>query len=69
MELNTILYTTMIKAHSKTFQLEKALMLFNEMTSQMKTNMAVAPNNISFNSLIDCCIRCFNMPKAAEIFN
>lgn len=29
----------------------------------------IQPNNVTFNSLIDCCVRCDNMHKAMEIFN
>lgn len=39
------------------------------MLLEMKTHPAVAPNTITFNSLLDCCVRCFDMPLAASIFN
>lgn len=66
--LNTILYTTMIKAYSKAFQLEHAIELYNQMMQEKATNPDVTPNNVTFNSLLDCCVRCFNMPQAQVIF-
>lgn len=69
MPLNTVIYTTMIKAFSKEWQLDKALGLYDQMLSEMKENPSVAPNTITYNSLIDICVRCFNMPKAYEIFD
>jgi len=39
------------------------------MISEMATNPHVAPNTVTYNSLIDICVRCFNMEKAYQIFN
>ena len=55
-QLNTIIYTTMIKAYAKSFKLEKAL----EIYYTMKDDERNSPNNVTFNSLMDCCIRCNN---------
>lgn len=38
------------------------------MMNEMKDNPAVAPNTVTYNSLIDICVRCFNMPQAYQIF-
>lgn len=29
----------------------------------------VFPNNITYNSLLDCCVRCFDMGTASKIFD
>jgi len=58
---NTVIYTTMIKAYSKTFKLEKALDIYDLM---MQGDSSQQPNIITFNSLIDCCVRCNNMIQA-----
>jgi pentatricopeptide repeat domain-containing protein 1 len=62
LRLNTILYTTMIKAYSKAFQLQEAIDLYNQMMQEKTVNPDVTPNNVTYNSLLDCCVRCFNMP-------
>lgn len=62
--LNTVIYTTMIKAYSKQWQLDQALQLYELMIVEMQHNPNVAPNTITYNSLIDICVRCFNMPQA-----
>jgi pentatricopeptide repeat protein len=67
--MNTVLYTTMIKGFSKEWQLEKAYQLYQRMLFEMEANPAVAPNTITYNSLLDCCVRCFDMPRATAIFN
>jgi pentatricopeptide repeat protein len=38
------------------------------MLQEMKRNPSVAPNTITYNSLIDICVRCFNMQRAYQIF-
>lgn len=38
------------------------------MLDEMKENPSVAPNTITYNSLIDICVRCFDMPKAKRLF-
>lgn len=66
---NTVIYTTMIKGYSKEWQLEKAYQLYLRMLSEMEFNPAVAPNTITYNSILDCCVRCFDMPRAISIFS
>ena len=52
--MNPIIYTTLIKGHSKNYNLDEALKLYEE----MKMNPDISPNNVTYNSLIDCCVRC-----------
>jgi pentatricopeptide repeat protein len=52
---NTIIYTTMIKAYSQTYQLEKAMKIYDIM---INGSVNMQPNIITYNSLIDCCVRC-----------
>ena len=35
----------------------------------MKIDDKIKPNNVTFNSLIDCCIRCNSINTAVEIFD
>jgi pentatricopeptide repeat protein len=67
--MNTVIYTTMIKAYSKEWQLDKAYALYEKMLDQMKENPSVAPNTVTYNSLIDICVRCFDIPKAKKLFD
>ena len=39
------------------------------MLAEMKTNPNAAPNIVTFNSLLDCCVRCFDFSQATQIFN
>lgn len=34
----------------------------------MKENPSVAPNTVTYNSLIDICVRCFDIPRAQQLF-
>ena len=61
-QMNTVIYTTMIKAFQKSYQLEKALEIYELMLTEMKTNPNATPNIVTFNSLLDCCVRCFDFP-------
>lgn len=54
----------MIKAYSKTQNLQAALRIFHMMLNDQKS----APNIITFNSVIDCCVRCQEMKEAWSIF-
>jgi len=67
---NTVIYTTMIKAYSRTFQLDKALEIYNIMIGKFDGEKCqdCVPNIITYNSIIDCCVRCGEMMKATEIF-
>ena len=67
--MNTVIYTTMIKAYQKSYQLEKALEIYELMLAEMKTNPNATPNIVTFNSLLDCCVRCFDFSQASQIFN
>ena len=62
--INTIIYTTMIKGYAKCFKLDKAIEIYNTMKRDEKN----LPNNVTFNSLMDCCIRCNNIYEAGKIF-
>ena len=64
-EMNTILYTTMIKAYSKTKNLNKVIEILNTM---IKSKYA-KPNIITYNCVIDCCIKCDNFQLAYDYFN
>jgi len=67
---NTVIYTTMIKAYSRTFQLDKALEIYDIMIGKFDREKCrdCVPNIITFNSIIDCCVRCGEMMKATQIF-
>ena len=62
--LNTIIFTTLIKGFARQYNLERAL----EIYEFMKLDDKIRPNNVTVNSLIDCCIRCNNINTAWEIF-
>ena len=64
-EINTILYTTLIKAYSKTKNLNKVIEILNIM---LKSNNA-KPNIITYNIVIDCCIKCGNFDLAYSYYN
>ena len=64
-EMNTILYTTLIKAYSKTKNLNKVIEILNIM---IKSNNA-KPNIITYNIVIDCCIKCNNYNLAYNYYN
>ena len=63
-EMNTILYTTLIKAYSKQKDLNKVVEIFDT----MKKTSNSKPNIITYNSIIDCCIKCNNFNLAYEYF-
>lgn len=62
--MNTIIFTTLIKGFAKSFKLDQAL----EVYEIMKLDDKIKPNNVTFNSMIDCCIRCNAIEKASKIF-
>jgi len=64
-EMNTILYTTMIKAYSKTKNLNKVIEILNTMIKSKNAK----PNIITYNCVIDCCIKCDNFKLAYDYFN
>jgi len=63
-QMNIVLYTTLIKAYSKTKNLQKVLEIFNK----MKRDKNNSPNNVTFNSVIDCCIKCDEIKLSEKIF-
>ena len=63
-EMNTILYTTLIKAYTKQKDLSKVIEIFNT----MKKTVNSKPNIITYNSIIDCCIKCDNFNLAYQYF-
>lgn len=38
------------------------------MLSEADSNPDIAPNTVTYNSLLDCCVRCFDMPLAQRLF-
>jgi pentatricopeptide repeat protein len=59
----------MIKAYSRTFNLERASQIYEIMIQPPKEGQpSCEPNIITFNSIIDCCVRCGDMVKATQIF-
>ena len=64
-EMSTILYTTLIKAYTKQKDLGKVIEIFNT----MKKTTNSKPNKFTYNSIIDCCIKCNNFTLAYEYFN
>ena len=68
-QMNAVIYTTMIKAYQKSYQLEHALEVYETMLGEMQANPDVTPNIVTFNSLLDCCVRCFDVNQAQQIFS
>ena len=63
--MNTILYTTMIKAYSKTKNLNKVLEILDTMIKSKNSK----PNIITYNCIIDCCVKCNKFDLAYNYFN
>ena len=64
-EMNTILYSTLIKAYSKTKNLNKVI----EILTTMNRSKNSKPNIITYNSVIDCCIKCNDFNLAYKYYN
>jgi len=62
-KLNTILYTTLIKAYSKTGNNKRVFEIFQ----RMKEDPENAPNNVTYNSVLDCCVRQGDMESAERV--
>ena len=62
--INTIVSTTLIKGFSKNRKLDEALKVF----ATMKENHYSRPNQITYNCILNACVKCGNMNKASEIF-
>lgn len=58
--LNTIHYTTLIKGLGKAGKLQEALQIF----SMMKDNSRTYPNIITYNCILDACVKGDSMEKA-----
>ena len=63
--LNTILYTTLIKGFSKANKLDEALEIF----SIMKQNQKTYPNLITYNCILDACVKSKAFNKALSLFD
>lgn len=70
-QMNTILYTTIIKAYTKEKNLTKAIEVLNTMKSQPHNDNYnnSLPNNITYNTIIDCCLKCNEIDLADNYFN
>jgi pentatricopeptide repeat protein len=64
-EMNTILYTTLIKVYSRMKNLQKVMEIFNK----MKKDKNLSPNNITYNSVIDSCIKNEEIALAEKLFS
>lgn len=64
-EMNTILYSTLIKAYTKTKNLNKVIEILNKMNRSKNSK----PNIITYNSVIDCCIKCNDFNLAYKYYN
>lgn len=63
--LNTILYTTLIKGFSKANKLNEALEIFD----LMKKNPKTYPNIITYNCILDACVKTKAFEKALSLFS
>lgn len=64
-KLNTILYTTLIKGFTRDKNKVKALEIYQIMVDSKSSK----PNNITFNTLIGCAVRCDDISTAKNLFN
>ena len=63
-QMNTIIYTTLLKGFTKERNIAKALETF----SIMKGSSEMKPNIVTYNSLLDCAVQCNEFNKMDEIF-
>ena len=63
-QMNTIIYTTILKGFTKEKNIAKALETFNI----MKASSEMKPNIITYNSLLDCAVQCNEFSKMDQIF-
>lgn len=63
-KINTIIYTTLIKGYSRKRKLDDALETF----AQMKLSKFSRPNQITYNCIINACIKSDQIQKANDIF-
>jgi len=64
MKANTIINTTLIKGFTKTKNLKGALQIYQK----MKIDPNSLPNNVTYNSLLDCCTKCNDLNMLETIF-
>ena len=64
---NTIIYTTLIKGFARKKELKSAMRLYETMKHRMRSGECT-PNNVTYNSLLDCCVRCGNLDLALQIW-
>lgn len=62
--LNTILFTTLLKGFAKTGKVNEAFELF----TKMKENQKTYPNLITYNCLIDACVKNQDNDRAKKVF-
>lgn len=63
-QMNTIIYTTILKGFTKERNITKALETFQI----MKASSEMKPNIITYNSLLDCAVQCQEFTKMDQIF-
>jgi len=64
-KLNTILYTTLIKGFAREKKLVKALEIYKIMLDSKRSK----PNIVTFNTLIDCAVRCNDVKTANNLLD
>ena len=65
LDMNIILYTTLIKAYTKVKNLDMAYDVYNQMLSDEK----VLPNIVIHNAMLDCCVECGDIEMMKKIRN
>jgi len=63
-EMNVILYTTLIKAYTKVKDLQSALDVYYKMVKDEK----IEKNIVVHNAMLDCCVECNKVDKMNEIY-
>eukprot|EP01022_Parablepharisma_sp_SALTPOND_P018835 TRINITY_DN3132_c0_g1_i1.p1 TRINITY_DN3132_c0_g1~~TRINITY_DN3132_c0_g1_i1.p1 ORF type:complete len:1081 (+),score=115.60 TRINITY_DN3132_c0_g1_i1:6228-9470(+) len=61
---NTIIYTTLIKGFAKTKDLKAAMEIYQKMVMDPSS----LPNNVTYNSLLDCCAKCDDLSMLETVF-
>jgi len=64
LEMNVIIYTTLIKAYTKARDLAKATDVYNTMLLDSKVKV----NIVAYNAMLDCCVECKDFKKMNEIY-
>ena len=63
--MNTIIYTTLIKGFTKKRDLQHAITTLEE----MKKDVNVQPNIVTYNSLLECAVKCNDFSMAEKIYD